>query len=200
MLRKLQKKLLRKKWLKKSLKKPAKEVKAAKATSKKAKVSKEELAEVETRVQDEIAELTELFSWSEVADAIASLDFFVDDKSDDCAEKGCDNIRSTQQYCRLHYISNWYEIKRKREILKEGKLQEYIEELISKYPPAYIESIVSDLHDEKEFYKVLGELNIATEVDFEEDFDGSDNPDDDGDDVEVETRAYAPVSRFEEDT
>ena len=51
----------------------------------------------------------------EIADAISTLDFFVDNRSDDCLEKGCDNLRTTQQYCRLHYIANWHEIKRKRE-------------------------------------------------------------------------------------
>ncbi len=118
--------------------------KASKKASKKAKESEEvtdtpskasEIEEAATKVQDEIAGLSENFDWADVAGAIASLDFFVDHRSDECLEKGCENLRTTQQYCRLHYIANWYDIKRKREILKEGMLQEYIEELISKYPP-----------------------------------------------------------------
>ena len=140
----------------------------------------------------------ENFSWDDIAGAISSLDFFVDHRSDECLEKGCDNLRTTQQYCRMHYIANWADIKRKREILAEGKLQEYIEELISKYPPKYIEAIVDDLTDEKDFYKVLNELNIVSDVDYEDiDFDNPDDEDDD--DVEVETRAYTPTQRFEDD-
>ena len=72
--------------------------------------------------------------------------------------------------------------------MKEGKLQEYIEELISKYPPKYIEALLSDLSDDKEFYKVLNELNITSEFDFEEDEleNASDDHDDDGD-IGIET-------------
>ena len=162
---------------------------------------KEAVAELEAKVNDEIEDLAENFSWDEISDAISTLDFFVDHRSDDCAEKGCDNLRTTQQYCRLHYIANWYDIKRKREILKEGKLQEYIEELISKYPPKYIESILGDLTDDKDFYKALNDLNITTEFEeFDEDFDTGDNPDEADDDIEMETRTFAPTKpRFEED-
>jgi len=162
-------------------------------------VKKSEIKEVEAKIQDEIADLNENFSWDEIADSIASLDFFVDSRSDDCAEKGCDNLRTTQQYCRLHYIANWHEIKRKREILKEGKLQEYIEELINKYPPTYIQAITSDLQDDKDFYRALSELNIATDMEFEDDFDNPDSSEGDSDDIEAETRSYTPVTRFEED-
>ena len=99
----------------------------------------------------------------------------------------------------MHYIANWYERKRKREILKEGKLQDYIEELIQKYPPQYIASIASDLQDDKDFYRALGELNIATDMEFDEDFDNPDNADSEEDDVDAETRNYKPVNRFSED-
>ena len=174
-------------------------VKASSTKASKAKASKEEIAESSAKVQDEIMGLTENFSWEDIADAISSLDFFVDHRSDDCAEKSCENLRTTQQFCRLHYIANWYDIKRKREILKEGRLQEYIEELISKYPPKYIESILGDLQDDKDFFKALNELNIVTEFDFEEDPDSGESDEED-DDIEVETRSFAPTkSRFDDD-
>jgi len=159
---------------------------------------KEEIAQTQTKINDQIATLSEDFSWDEIADSIASLDFFVDQKSDECAEKACDNIRTTQAYCRLHYISNFQEIKKKREILREGKLQEYIEELIAKYPAKYIEALASDLEDEKDFYKALNSLNIATEFDDTDvDFDSAN--DDEDDDIETETRTYNQPNRYNDE-
>lgn len=146
------------------------------------------LAELESGIADEIAQLREHFNWKEITEAIGTLDFFIDPKNDECIEKGCDNIRTTQSYCRLHYLRNWKTIQKKREILKDGKLQEYIEELISKYPPKYIEALLSDLTDDKEFYRVLNELNITSEFDFEEDeFENAVDDDDSDDDIGIET-------------
>ena len=161
---------------------------------------KVEIAEAQARVNDEIAGLAENFSWEEIADAISSLDFFVDHRSDDCAEKGCDNLRTSQQYCRLHYMANWYDIQKKREILKEGKLQQYIEELVSKYPPKLIESLLSDLQDDKEFYKALNELNIHSDMELDDvEFDGAEDDDDADDDIAVETRNFTSSQRFEDE-
>jgi hypothetical protein len=146
------------------------------------------LADLESKIADEIAELREHFNWKDITDAIGTMDFFIDPKNDECIEKGCDNIRTTQSYCRLHYLRNWKTVQKKREILSEGKLQEYIEELISKYPNKYIEALLSDLSDDKEFYRVLNELNITSEFDFEEDeFDNAVDDDDADDDLAIET-------------
>ena len=161
-------------------------------------VNKTDLVEVETKIQDEIMDLGENFSFSDIADAIGTLDYFVDHRTDECAEKGCDNLRTSQQFCRLHYVANWNDIKRKREILKEGKLQEYIEELIAKYPPSLIESIVGDLQDEKDFYKVLSDLNITSDMDYVDDDDNPD-ADDDDEDIQVETRSSGKSERYEDD-
>ena len=146
------------------------------------------IAELESGIADEIAQLREHFNWKDIAEAIGTMDFFIDPKNDECIEKGCDNIRTTQSYCRLHYLRNWKTVQKKRDILKEGKLQEYIEELISKYPTKYIESLTSDLSDDKEFYRVLNELNITSEFDFEEDeFENAVDDDDADDDIGIET-------------
>lgn len=146
------------------------------------------LVDLESSISDEISQLREHFNWKEIAEAIGTMDFFIDAKNDECIEKGCDNIRTTQSYCRLHYLRNWKVVQKKREILKEGKLQEYIEELILKYPTKYIESLLSDLSDDKEFYRVLNELNITSEFDFEEDeFENAVDDDDSDDDIGIET-------------
>jgi hypothetical protein len=152
------------------------------------KYNNQVLADLEANVADEIAQLREHFNWKDIAEAIGTMDFFIDPKNDECIEKGCDNIRTTQSYCRLHYLRNWKTVQKKRDILKEGKLQEYIEELISKYPPKYIEALLSDLSDDKEFYRVLNELNITSEFDFEEDeFENAVDDDDADDDIGIET-------------
>ncbi|MFA7614385.1 MAG: hypothetical protein WCY48_09120, partial [Candidatus Caldatribacteriota bacterium] len=162
------------------------------------KYSNRDLSELEGKIADEITDLREHFQWKEIAEAIGTLDFFMDPKNDECIEKGCDNIRATQSYCRLHYLKNWKNIQKKREILKEGKLQEYIEELISKYPPKFIEALLSDLSDDKEFYKVLNELNITSEFDYEED--EFDSPvDDDTDDDELGIETISNVIRYEDE-
>ncbi|MGC4057722.1 MAG: hypothetical protein QM743_06310 [Chitinophagaceae bacterium] len=47
---------------------------------------------------------------------------------------------------------------------------------------------MSDLSDDKEFYKILNELNITSEFDFEEDeFENAVDDDDDSDDIGIET-------------
>jgi hypothetical protein len=156
------------------------------------------LADLESKIADEIAELREHFNWKDIAESIGTMDFFIDPKNDECIEKGCDNIRTTQSYCRLHYIRNQKTIQKKREILKEGKLQEYIEELISKYPVKYIDALLSDLSDDKEFYKVLNELNITSEFDFEED-ELENLADDDDDDGDIGIETISSSLRYEDE-
>ncbi len=84
---------------------------------------------------------------------------------DMCRESACESSSSTAGYCRLHYIKNWKKIKRKELILREKKLNQYIEELVSKYPDKYIEAIKSDLADEASFSKVIYDLELDESVD-----------------------------------
>ncbi len=84
---------------------------------------------------------------------------------DMCREISCESSSSTAGYCRLHYIKNWKKIKRKELILREKKLNQYIEELVSKYPDKYIEAIKNDLADEVAFSKVIYDLELDDSVD-----------------------------------
>ncbi len=77
-----------------------------------------------------------------------------------CHEVACESLATTGGYCRLHYIKNWKKIQRKIIILKEGKLNQYIEELVAKYPDKYIEAIRQDLDDDKAFAKVIHDLDL----------------------------------------
>lgn len=85
--------------------------------------------------------------------------------ADVCREIACEGLSTTSGYCRLHYIKNWKKIKRKELILKEKKLNQYIEELVAKYPDKYIEAIRSDLADEKAFSKVIYDLELDEGID-----------------------------------
>ena len=82
-----------------------------------------------------------------------------------CREVACELLSTTGGYCRMHYIKNWKKIKRKEMILKERKLNHYIEELVSKYPDKYIEAIRQDLESEKDFAKVIADLEIEEGLD-----------------------------------
>lgn len=82
-----------------------------------------------------------------------------------CREVACELMSTTGGYCRMHYIKNWKKIKRKEMILKEKKLNSYIEELVSKYPDKYIEAIRQDLASEKDFAKVIADLEIDEGLD-----------------------------------
>lgn len=82
-----------------------------------------------------------------------------------CRETGCENAATTKGYCRLDYIKNWKKIKRKEMILKEGKLNQYIEELVSKYPDKYIDVIRQDLSTEVNFNKVIHDLELDESMD-----------------------------------
>jgi uncharacterized protein YihD (DUF1040 family) len=88
-----------------------------------------------------------------------------------CRETGCENLASTKGYCRLDYIKNWKKIKRKEMILKEGKLNQYIEELVNKYPEKYIDVIRQDLSTEVNFNKVIHDLELDESID-DLDYDG----------------------------
>ena len=82
-----------------------------------------------------------------------------------CREVACELMATTGGYCRMHYIKNWKKIKRKQMILQEKKLNSYIEELVSKYPDKYIEAIRQDLASEKDFAKVIADLEIEEGLD-----------------------------------
>ena len=82
-----------------------------------------------------------------------------------CREVACEGLATSMGYCRLHYIKNWKKIKRKEVILKEKKLNQYIEELVAKYPDKYIEAIRQDLANDKDFAKVIYDLDLDESVD-----------------------------------
>ncbi len=93
-----------------------------------------------------------------------------------CREVACEGLATSGGYCRLHYIKNWKKIKRKEVILREKKLNQYIEELVVKYPDKYIEAIRQDLANDKDFAKVIYDLDLDEAVD-DFDVEGGDSVD-----------------------
>lgn len=77
-----------------------------------------------------------------------------------CREPGCEHEHLLSGFCRLHYIKNWRKIKRKESILASGQLNNYVEELVSKYPDKYLDVIRQDLASEKEWGKVVVDLEL----------------------------------------
>lgn len=77
-----------------------------------------------------------------------------------CREAACDLEVTVVGYCRLHYIKNWRKIKRKEAILATGQLNNYVEELVSKYPDKYLDVIRQDLSSEKDWSKVVVDLEL----------------------------------------
>lgn len=81
-------------------------------------------------------------------------------KKNRCREPGCDLDFTLVGYCRLHYIKNWRRIKRKESILASGQLNNYVEELVNKYPDKYLDVIREDLATEKQWSKVVTDLEL----------------------------------------
>lgn len=77
-----------------------------------------------------------------------------------CREPGCEHELLLSGFCRLHYIKNWRKIKRKEAILASGQLNNYVEELVNKYPDKYLDVIRQDLASEKDWAKVVVDLDL----------------------------------------
>ena len=137
--------------------------KAAKTSMENKEISKKVQESVE-EIYDNVVTLMEDFPVVDIHAAIKELNFFTSE-SDECLTKNCDNPATTLGHCRYHYIKNWKGIKAKQQILEKGKLTVLIEELIHKFPIKYVETVLTDLQDDKSFYSALRELNIEMELD-----------------------------------
>ncbi len=77
-----------------------------------------------------------------------------------CRVKDCDQPSVVEGYCRYHYLFFWKKIQNRKKILSEGKLEQYIEELTSRYPLKFLELIRKDLSSEPDFMSAIQELDI----------------------------------------
>jgi hypothetical protein len=85
-----------------------------------------------------------------------------------CREVSCETVAIAHGYCRAHYIKNWKKIQAKSLILKEKKLDQFIDELAAKVPSKYLEAIRSDLMSDHEFAKVVTDLELDDSVNEEQ--------------------------------
>lgn len=153
-------------------------------------------ADLETK---KMFNLADYFKWSEIQQQLENLEFFLP-KDDACMQRHCENIRTSGAYCRLHYIANWKLMQQKKELFKEGKLQTLIEDFVTKYPANFINAILNDLDSDREFHRVLTELNISdTEFEIEETAVASEDEADDTIDFESRSIDTFKPGGFEEE-
>lgn len=120
----------------------------------------------------------DFFDWKSIQENLRNLSFFHQKDSEECQEKSCDQVATSLGYCRFHYIKNIKKIKIKREILSQDRLQKAMEMLFSSYPPDVIEYLLKCLNEEKNFYQLLRDFNIA-DMDYQEEVAVVDEDEDD---------------------
>lgn len=82
-----------------------------------------------------------------------------------CKVSDCDDVATTDGYCRYHYLLNWKKIQLRKKILQDDKLDRYIEELTARYPDRFLEIVKRDLASEKDFLTAIQELDIDEGLD-----------------------------------
>ena len=167
------------------------EAEVAKLTKKQ---KKDVASETKEKLSDGISDLAEEYSLKEIFQALRTLEFYTSD-SDECMYRNCENPATTKGYCRYHYIADWKDIKKKQKMLEEGQLQDLIENLIEKYPVKFVESVISDLTDEKSFFAILKEMDIDAD---EESYEDLEDGDDDDQDIAFETKGSSKAGMFDE--
>lgn len=131
-------------------------------------ISEEVDVEIEVD-KDEGAEVTAPANASEGDEEIVLTDA---DGNRYCRAKDCDQAAMVDSYCRYHYLLLWKRIQIRKDILIDGKLEKYVEDLTSRYPDKFLEVLRKDLRSTKDFMAAIAELEIdesAGENEFEED-------------------------------
>lgn len=82
-----------------------------------------------------------------------------------CRVIGCTLPATTAGYSRICYIKYWKQIKKKDEILKEGTLHRYIQEIVDKYPEKVVLAIRQDLIVDESYAQMIRELDLYGGVD-----------------------------------
>ena len=90
-----------------------------------------------------------------------------------CHHKECDQVATTDIYCRHHYISLWDLIQRKKKILEGGMLEKFMQEITTRYPDKFLDMIRKTLSTERDFTTTLQELEIAHAGDLTADYQDS---------------------------
>lgn len=64
-----------------------------------------------------------------------------------CKASGCFDMATVGDHCRLHYLSNWKKLKTK-EAKRQGKeLEDYLQELATRFPEEFIERLRNEIEE-----------------------------------------------------
>ena len=77
-----------------------------------------------------------------------------------CGVADCDQVATVETYCRYHYLLFWNQIQVRKQILSDGKLGKYIQELTAYFADKFIEVLKKDLSSQKNFLSVIHELDL----------------------------------------
>lgn len=92
-----------------------------------------------------------------------------------CKVRDCDQVAMVEAYCRYHYLLLWKKIQIRKQILNDGKLEKYLDDLTSRYPDKFLEVIKKDLKTEKDFMSVIHEMELDESVLNDNDSEGEDD-------------------------
>ena len=77
-----------------------------------------------------------------------------------CFEEDCDQIATTNGYCRYHYIAYWKQFKVRNKILSENKIQTWIHQIVKNHSPKVLDYMIRDLSNEKDFSTALSDMKV----------------------------------------
>ena len=87
---------------------------------------------------------SELMPESTVVESVAQ---FKSNRIVICKTPGCFDMATVGGFCRLHYLSNWKKVKSK-EAKSHGKgLEEYLQELATRFPEEYFDKLRAELEE-----------------------------------------------------
>lgn len=64
-----------------------------------------------------------------------------------CKHVGCNDVATSHDFCRLHYLSNWKKLKSKEAKTQGLGLEIYLKELSSRFPEEFFEKLRADIEE-----------------------------------------------------
>ena len=64
-----------------------------------------------------------------------------------CKWSGCYDMATLQEFCRLHYLSNWRKLKAKEAKRKGQGLKDYLKELTGRFPEEYFDKLKAEIEE-----------------------------------------------------
>ena len=81
-----------------------------------------------------------------------------------CREAGCSNQQTTKNYCRLHYLKNWRQIKAKDKEKAAKDLNNYVNAILKRNPDKGLQELKENLKDEDKFEQSVSEMVYEDEL------------------------------------